>query len=58
MRFVRQWFDFALDLLKELGDENAYRRHLAAHGAVHSAEEWRVFHNARLHAKYQRAKCC
>jgi hypothetical protein len=51
LRFVRQ-------LLRELADENAYERHLAAHGCVHSAEEWRRFSDERLRAKYARAKCC
>ena len=51
LRFVRQ-------LLKELADENAYERHLNAHGRKHSAEEWRRFSDERLRAKYMRAKCC
>jgi len=50
-RFVRA-------LLRELGDENAYARHLAMHGRVHSGEEWRRFSEERLRAKYARAKCC
>jgi hypothetical protein len=58
MRMTRRWFDFVMDLLRELGDENAYRRHLLAHGAIHSGAEWRAFQNARLRGKYQRAKCC
>lgn len=45
-------------LLRELSDENAYARHLASHGRTHSAEEWRRFHEHRLTARYQRAKCC
>jgi len=45
-------------ILRELADENAYRRHLAAHGAAPSAEEWRRFCEHRLRAKYARAKCC
>jgi hypothetical protein len=45
-------------LLRELADENAYARHLAAHGRSHSAEEWRRFSEERLRAKYARAKCC
>jgi hypothetical protein len=45
-------------LLRELADENAYQRHLAAHGHSHSPEEWRRFSNQRLRAKYERAKCC
>ena len=55
---MRRLLRLFLGLLREIGDENAYQRHLAAHGTVHSAEEWRRFHNARLSAKYVRAKCC
>ncbi len=47
-----------LDLLREIGDQNAYSRHLAAHGAVASGAEWRRFSDERFRAKYQRAKCC
>ena len=46
------------ELLRELSDENAYARHLAAHGRTHSPEEWRRFSEERLRAKYARAKCC
>jgi hypothetical protein len=49
---------FVLALLRELADEGAYRRHLAAHGVEHSGAEWRRFSEARLRAKYTRAKCC
>ena len=45
-------------ILRELADENAYARHLKAHNAEHSAEEWRRFSDARLKAKFSRAKCC
>jgi len=45
-------------LLRELADENAYQRHLAAHGLTHSGEEWRRFSELHLRAKYSRAKCC
>ena len=47
-----------LDLLREIGDENAYARHLAVHGTVHSPAEWRRFSDERFREKYQRAKCC
>lgn len=47
-----------LALLRELADENAYQRHLEAHGQSHSGEEWRRFSEERLRAKYARAKCC
>ena len=47
-----------LSLLRELADENAYKRYLAQHGCVHSGEEWRKFADRRLRAKYLKAKCC
>jgi hypothetical protein len=55
---MRQFFYIIRLLLRELADENAYARHLAVHKAEHSAEEWRRFSDARLKAKYSRAKCC
>ena len=45
-------------LLREIGDENAYDRHLRAHHRTHSPAEWRLFQTERLQAKYARAKCC
>ena len=45
-------------LLRELSDESAYQRHLAAHGREHSGQEWRRFCEERLRAKYTRPKCC
>lgn len=45
-------------LLRELSDQSAYARHLAANKAIHSGGEWRRFQNERLRAKYARAKCC
>ncbi len=47
-----------LAMLRELGDENAYRRHLARHGRAHSRREWQRFCDERLRAKYVRPKCC
>jgi hypothetical protein len=55
---VRRLFRLVMALLRELGDENAYQRHLAAHGRAHSGEEWRRFSEQHLRAKYARAKCC
>ena len=43
-----------LAILRELADENAYRRHLAAHGRPPSGEEWRRFSEERMQAKYAR----
>jgi hypothetical protein len=47
-----------LGLLRELGDESAYRRHLAVHGRTHSRAEWQKFCDERLRARYVRPKCC
>jgi hypothetical protein len=55
---VRQLFRIVMGLLRELADENAYKRHLTMHGRTHSGEEWRRFSEERLRAKYARAKCC
>jgi hypothetical protein len=58
MSLIRALGRFVLDLLREIGDENAYQRHLAVHGRLHSGAEWRRFSEERLRAKYARAKCC
>jgi hypothetical protein len=55
---VRRIGSLIVALLRELADENAYRRHLAAHGLAHSSEEWRRFCEERLRARYERPKCC
>jgi hypothetical protein len=55
---MRALWRIVVGLLRELSDEKAYDRHLAAHGRPHSAEEWRRFSEERLRAKYSRAKCC
>lgn len=47
-----------LDVLREIADQNAYARHLAAHGRTHSGEEWRRFSDERFGEKYRRSKCC
>jgi hypothetical protein len=54
----RQLGCFLLALLREIADESAYGRHLAAEGRAHSTEEWRRFSERRLLAKYARPKCC
>ena len=55
---MRRVARFIMELLRELSDENAYRRHLESNGLSHSSEEWRRFSDHRLRAKYARAKCC
>ena len=58
MTSLRRLGRIVLAILRELADENAYRRHLAVHGREHSGAEWRRFSEERLRAKYARAKCC
>ena len=55
---MRRLGKLILALLKELADENAYARYLAAQGRTHSGAEWRKFSEIRHRAKYARAKCC
>ncbi|MDP8981748.1 MAG: hypothetical protein M3O35_14295 [Acidobacteriota bacterium] len=55
---MKTFWKTLVSLLREIGDENAYRRHLAAHGRSHSAAEWRRFSDERLARKFARAKCC
>ncbi len=55
---ARSFARILLGLLRELADENAYQRHLAAHGRTHSGAEWRRFSEQRLVAKFVRPKCC
>ena len=55
---MRAVWTIIVGILRELADENAYSRHLAAHGRTHSPEEWQRFSDERMRAKYSRAKCC
>ena len=45
-------------MLREIGDENAYARHLAEHGLEHSAKEWRKYSDERFSHKLKNPKCC
>jgi hypothetical protein len=58
MSAVRRFGRLVLAMLREIGDENAYQRHLAAHGLRHSGAEWRRFSEECMRSKYARAKCC
>ncbi len=55
---MRAFLRGLLAMLREIGDENAYQRHLRAHGRVHSPAEWRRFCDQHHARKYARAKCC
>jgi hypothetical protein len=56
--FLRAVAQIISGVVAELSDQNAYRRHLAAHGAVHSPEEWRRFQDEHWAAKSRRGRCC
>jgi hypothetical protein len=58
MTRLREFGRLLLAILREIGDENAYQRHLAAHGRTHSGAEWRQFSDERHSAKFARPKCC
>jgi len=45
-------------ILREIGDENAYHRYLSTRGLTASRENWRVFSELRMCAKYRKPKCC
>ena len=56
--FLRALTRIISGLVAELSDQNAYKRHLAAHGAVHSPAEWRRFQDEHAAAKSRQARCC
>lgn len=58
MTRITRFFRGLLALLRELADENAYARHLAAHGRGHSREEWHRFSEERLRMKFSNGRCC
>jgi hypothetical protein len=58
MKRLKRFGQLVMGLLRELGDENAYQRHLTAHGRTHSRKEWQRFSEERLRARYVRPKCC
>ncbi len=58
MKRLRELGRIVMGLLRELADQNAYQRHLAAHGRTDSSEEWRRFSEERLTAKFTKPKCC
>jgi len=58
MRLIRRAVHLLVALMRELSDESAYQRHLAAHGLRHSPEEWRRFCDARLLSRFVRPRCC
>ena len=58
MTALRQFFSILRGIVDELSDQNAYARHLKAHGVEHSPDEWRRFQDAHWAAKSRRGRCC
>ena len=58
MNRLRAFGRVIMSLLREIGDENAYARHLEMYQCPHSRAEWQRFSDERMRAKYERAKCC
>ena len=58
MRYLRKFGRIVLGILREIGDESAYKRHLISHNRKHSGEELRRFSEHRMKEKYANAKCC
>ncbi|MBZ5674241.1 MAG: hypothetical protein LAP61_08355 [Acidobacteriia bacterium] len=56
--FFRGVLNALSGIIAEISDQNAYRRHLAAHGTVHSPDEWRRFQDEHAAANSRRARCC
>ena len=55
---MKTFWEILKGLVRELTDQNAYQRHLAAHGVPHSPEEWRRFCDHKWEAGAKRPKCC
>jgi hypothetical protein len=58
MNRLRSFFEIVIGLLRELSDQNAYRRHLEAHGLQDTGSAWRQFSSEHFRAKFVRPKCC
>ena len=58
MKRLKRAGALAWEILRELADERAYRRHLEFHGRKASREEWQRFWDERTRARYARPKCC
>ena len=58
MKFLKTFATVLKGILDEIADQNAYRRHLAHHGLVHSGEEWRKFCDRLWEEQSRRGRCC
>jgi hypothetical protein len=58
MKLLRRFAAIVKGIIDEIADQNAYRRHLAAHGTRDSGAEWRKFCDERWEAKARLGRCC
>jgi hypothetical protein len=58
MRYVRNFFQMLLAMLREIFDENAYQRFLLRTGSVASVQSYRDFQREREALVATRVKCC
>ena len=58
IEFFRSFVRIVAAVVDEISDQNAYRRHLAAHGTVHSPDEWRRCQDQLSAANARRPRCC
>ena len=58
MRVLKRILYTVREILREIGDERAYQRHLAWHGTTHSREEWVRFSEHRMRSRFTNPKCC
>jgi len=55
---MREAAKVVLAALREIFDENAYARFLAAHGIANSREAYAHYLRETNHARERRARCC
>jgi hypothetical protein len=56
--FLKAVAQTIVGIIAEISDQNAYKRHLAAHGTIHSPDEWRRFQDEHAAASARRPRCC
>jgi hypothetical protein len=58
MKYVHNFFQVLLAMLREIFDENAYQRFLLRTGSVASVHSYREFQRERESMVARRVKCC
>jgi hypothetical protein len=58
MKQLRSLGRLLVEILREIFDENAYRRYLCRTGLDHSIQAYRSFMEERDHGMARRPRCC